>query len=638
MQIKPVTNPFGFSYAIVSNFIDGFIFWNLPALVTSLGRIYVKRIFLTGLTICAALSGLFIRNAVPAAAAIHYSMFQKTIELNGQVFSQLQGFASSGTTYMPIYYVMQVLDKFGVHNGWNGSVWNLSTSKPVQLRNTGGTGKDTIEANGKVIYHVSGIVTGDVSTNKNTTYMPVWYVMQILTDIGVRNTWNGVNWSISASSVPSTQSPPTAKDSPENNSTGTALPNHAVTDMDFWSRSSKKLYIMASTDNDFSATATKPVLSVEPGQTLYLMAYSGTRDISSKPSWYVNSPDAAITNDTASDWTYENYQSKAATFAASKPGIYTVQFFVDGLYSVPLVLIVGMNDLTGTSIQVAKESTGVGPLPVSLPLVSPETEENVTFYPYQPIGEWLPVSGHITGVASTVVVDLENDAGDEWNYTLPVQNGTFQGMVRVPVQGSIHVSLISDFWDMLNRTDGSWSTGATYDIKGPVSTLSELDRALLSSAMMDWNMSTEFGTTASILADNSPSKDTAIAAISNYVSEKVVYDYTDFNANKFIWKNSTLTWQNPVGVCEDISELTASMLKSIDIPAEPLAGTAPPDATPDDHEWIRAYDGTGWLVIDPTWNGSGKSINSSITNEYMTNTDSLTSSHILDSKESYTWQ
>jgi hypothetical protein len=596
-----------------------------------LGRIKVKKMNFTTLVIYTALAGLCLSNVMPVSAANRYTMIQKTIAINGQIISHPQGFVSNGTTYMPIYYVMLALDKLGIQNEWNGSVWNLATADAVQIENPSGSGKNLIQTNGKTLFRVNGIVADDPSSGKSTTYMPIWYVMQVLTDIGVSNTWNGTNWSIS--------SPVSNGDSGSGTSISAAnLPNHAADDTGFWKRASENLYTMVSTDMNFSQTATKPMLSVETGQPIYLMAYSGLENISSSPSWYVNSTYATITNDTSSDWSYGSYTAKAAVFTASKPGIYTVQFSLNGSYSVPLVLIVGMSSLSGIQIPVTAASSGVGPLPSGLPAMSPETIDNVTFYPYRPISGWLPVSGRVAGTASTVVVDLESESGDEWTYVLPVKNGVFQGSVRIPFQGNVQVSFVPDFWNILNQSNGSWSTSATYSVKVTAAAPFDLEKALLSSAMMDWNLGSEMNMTASILADNSPSKDTAIAAVSNYVSEKVVYDLADYNANKFIWKNSTETWQNPIGVCEDISELTASMLKAIGIPAQTLVGNAPLGSAPDDHEWLRAYNGISWIVMDPTWNGSGGGINSSLTNEYLTNTDSLKGNHVLDSAQSYTWQ
>jgi hypothetical protein len=594
-------------------------------------RDIVKKFTLTAISLYASLCGLCLSNVIPVAAATRHSMVAKSITLDGQVISRPQSFVSAGTTYMPIYYVMQALTKLGVQNEWNGSAWNLNTAKTVQIGNPGGSGKNLIEANGHTIYRVNGIVTPDPSSKKYTTYMPVWYVMQVLTDIGVNNTWDGVNWSMTG--VSSSQ-----KSASGTTGVSVKLQNQAADDSAFWSRASENLYIMASTDTNFSQTATKPMQGVEPSDPVHLMAYSDTLGIDTEPVWYVNSEAATVTNDSPGDWTYGSYEARSATFTASKPGIYTVQFSLNGTYSVPLVLIVGMNSLGGASIPVQAASSGIQSLPSGLPAVLPETIGNITFYPYRPVSGWLPVSGHVTGTASTMVVDLENEAGNEWTYVLPVQNGVFKGEVRVPFQGNVQVSLVPDFWNVLNQSNGSWSTDTTYSETVTAAAPSELEKALLSSAMMDWNMSSEFNTTASILADNSPSRTTAIAAISNYVSEKVVYDFADYNANKFVWKNSTDTWQNPLGVCEDISELTASMLKSIGIPAETLAGTAPQGSTPDNHEWLRAYNGSNWIVTDPTWNGSGGNVNSSLLNEFMTNTESLSGSRVLDTKESYTWQ
>lgn len=58
--------------------------------------------------------------------------------------------------------------------------------------------------NGKLISSPEGIAAKDPSTNKNTTYVPVYYVMQALRSINIQSHWNGTDWDLE---IPSTIQP-----------------------------------------------------------------------------------------------------------------------------------------------------------------------------------------------------------------------------------------------------------------------------------------------------------------------------------------------------------------------------------------------------------------------------------------------
>ncbi|SFV06836.1 hypothetical protein SAMN05421543_13125 [Alicyclobacillus macrosporangiidus] len=50
--------------------------------------------------------------------------------------------------------------------------------------------------NGKLVKKVVGIADIDPASKSATTFMPVWYVMQILRGIGVTPDWNGTKWTM----------------------------------------------------------------------------------------------------------------------------------------------------------------------------------------------------------------------------------------------------------------------------------------------------------------------------------------------------------------------------------------------------------------------------------------------------------
>ncbi len=49
---------------------------------------------------------------------------------------------------------------------------------------------------GQLINKPLGIYAIDPSSNSNTTYMPIWYVMSAISKMGIKNSWDGTNWNI----------------------------------------------------------------------------------------------------------------------------------------------------------------------------------------------------------------------------------------------------------------------------------------------------------------------------------------------------------------------------------------------------------------------------------------------------------
>ncbi len=125
--------------------------------------------------------------------------FQTDISVDGQHFSAPSGFVSNGTMYIPIWYVMQALSKIGVQNTWNSTAWDMAPPAGVQVNYVNilsGIGANSISINGKVIYSVNGIISIDPESNQPTTFMPIWYVMQVLNRMGLNSSWNGQMWNL----------------------------------------------------------------------------------------------------------------------------------------------------------------------------------------------------------------------------------------------------------------------------------------------------------------------------------------------------------------------------------------------------------------------------------------------------------
>lgn len=104
---------------------------------------------------------------------------------NGKT-SAVPAFVEYGTTYMP---VMNSLKDAGIQSKWDGTNWYLTVSnRSVNLSAIhAGTGKMDIYLNGKLVQKVNGIYAKDPTSGHLTTYMPVWYVMQVLKRASITN-------------------------------------------------------------------------------------------------------------------------------------------------------------------------------------------------------------------------------------------------------------------------------------------------------------------------------------------------------------------------------------------------------------------------------------------------------------------
>lgn len=141
------------------------------------------------------------------------ALTSKTITSNGHI-AHVYGMAVNGTTYMPVWYVMQALTSLGFTNTWNGSTWNFQvpTTSAIDWSNLqSGSGNASLLLNGTLVHKVISVVHTDPNSGHPTTYMPVWYVMQMMARAGIACAWNGTTWTI----VPN-QLPPNAPTGPWN--------------------------------------------------------------------------------------------------------------------------------------------------------------------------------------------------------------------------------------------------------------------------------------------------------------------------------------------------------------------------------------------------------------------------------------
>lgn len=408
-------------------------------------------------------------------------------------------------------------------------------------------------------------------------------------------------------------------------------PNHAQNDQAMWNRASDALYIWAQAGDPRHPDASRQLLALKPGQTVYLFAYERRASIATRSvSWSVNSPDGRFT-DYAGHWTFQVNGKPAAieTFRASQPGIYTIQAKVDGKYSVPLVLTVGVDQLRASAaLRPNQQVNGVLPFTPPATDAPTQTAGGITFTSYPVQSGWIPLSGHTTAATRTLTVVLQSGQAS-WSYALPVAaDGTFSALLHCPFHGRVHVLLFTDYLAQLNR-QGKAETDAGYVVDNAAEAMPALDQALLATSQVDLNLpgASDLSDEAAALMQHAPSVSSGIAAISNYVSERMSYDYTDFDAGKHVYEDAVQAWNARIGVCENYAEVTAAMLRSIGIPVETVIGDAHDRQAAGSHEWLRAWTGTHWMAVDPTWDNAGQTADTVLTNAYLTDTTAFSTSH-----------
>ncbi|MCY0888017.1 MAG: hypothetical protein OWQ59_06110, partial [Alicyclobacillaceae bacterium] len=173
----------------------------------------MKRV-LTGI----AAAGVVLGMTVPTAfAATNSSMNMSTmkwkqtsITLDGSSIgfkSFAAPYAGTQTTYMPIYYLNEYLKKMGFSATWNGvsKTWFLNTPARVtpnlsNLSTAGQHGTATIAINGVPVQMITPKFAKDPASHVETTYMPIYFLIKVLQEIGLPVTqsgnWNGTTLSL----------------------------------------------------------------------------------------------------------------------------------------------------------------------------------------------------------------------------------------------------------------------------------------------------------------------------------------------------------------------------------------------------------------------------------------------------------
>jgi transglutaminase-like putative cysteine protease len=633
------------------------------------GVVAVRSRIATGLMSGLALSTALSCGSVASAASLPrpnvHSDAQtyavSRIALDGATVYDVPSFVQDGTTYMPIWYVMKLLDILGIGTDWNGHAWRLQTSGRVKLTPVAGSGNLSIYVNGKLAVKAPGLVRRPPGFSHATMFAPIWYVMRVLGNVGVATAWNGSVWAVThalpnVGPAPASSATPVPAQSPLTLD-GRAVPvialqNAASNDVGYWRRESEDFYLSAQTDNPDVTDATgTSLLYAGVGQPLYLFAFQdGASVLASQTSWLCNSTDAVITPQSPdSVWTRGSDQIAKATFVARKPGIYTIQAHAGSSYSIPLVITVGLSQLMSQPFSAPVRDSGILPFAGGTPVAGMQSGAGVTALPYAAAGGWIPVQGTVSSGRASITVELTSvdNPNEEWDYRLPVgRDGHFSAWLRSPVSGAVDVAFLPRFLAALTASGGVFPEPAlVYEIAVSTPAPSAQRQALFASSQMDFNMSPRFAQVAATLLENSPSLETAVQAISNYASESIVYNQSELSKVDYRWQDAITAWKTGSGICEDYAALAASLLKAIGLPVELVSGTAQNGALPtgqpttatgsaqSNHTWDQVWIGHSWLPFDPTWATDDTAVNAYITNEFFGNTVSLQQTHTINQSE-----
>ena len=131
------------------------------------------------------------------ARASTLSFSETSFVLNGKIVASPKGIVHNRTMYVPVWYLMRALAADGVTSTWAHGDWNMKTSArsiPGGALTVSGTGNAEVSLNGTLIQRTDSMIYADPASHVLTTYMPLWYVMQVLQRLNISSSWDGSTW------------------------------------------------------------------------------------------------------------------------------------------------------------------------------------------------------------------------------------------------------------------------------------------------------------------------------------------------------------------------------------------------------------------------------------------------------------
>ena len=128
-------------------------------------------------------------------------------------------------------------------------------------------------------------------------------------------------------------------------------------------------------------------------------------------------------------------------------------------------------------------------------------------------------------------------------------------------------------------------------------TLKENAVFLSSSQTVNWNDESEVAILAKELTKNAETDREKLEAIHTYIINNVSYDYEKATSlPKGYIPNADETLSEGLGICYDFAAMTASMLRSVDVPTKLVKGYS--SYTSVYHAWNEVLVDGEWVVVD----------------------------------------
>ena len=160
----------------------------------------------------ALILGVSVQTMIPVGAFAKTNELKTNIYVNNQLVASpehiVSVISSSQTSFIPLTYVQQVLQKLGIQNSWDGftRTLNLVNSQIQSMNLSNAPLPKTItstemrfDTSGTTIGYGSCIVEIDPISGLSTTYVSVYDIELILHRFGFKSTWNGSSWLITGS-------------------------------------------------------------------------------------------------------------------------------------------------------------------------------------------------------------------------------------------------------------------------------------------------------------------------------------------------------------------------------------------------------------------------------------------------------
>ncbi|MFX4303709.1 hypothetical protein ACOJUR_15815 [Alicyclobacillus tolerans] len=155
--------------------------------------------------------------ATPSAMADTYARANTEIALNNSSVMNAvhlianDPWAGDSTSWLPVYYLDEAMQKLGFQASWNGDsyIWSLTVPNTYRLapdvsnppaNQSLNSGRLAIALNGTIVEYAPRLVAPDPYSGVETTYVPIYYIMQVMKRVGITATWNGTMWNMTTPS------------------------------------------------------------------------------------------------------------------------------------------------------------------------------------------------------------------------------------------------------------------------------------------------------------------------------------------------------------------------------------------------------------------------------------------------------